>query len=218
MNSYIPDANTVMPKTHPGRSITVNMEHSKETESQPHAGFRTSAIQRVIILSLFLTLASVLLLPPGSAQPLPPPGGGFGQFSQGIPVYWPVHAGLMVVGFILLTAGMITAHFHKTRNWFRTHKILQISGAACIFAGLFVAVYMVTLSGFPHFANPHELAGGVIGLLVVVMIVLGFSIFRVKKSMNEVRAGHRWLGRALIALILVNIILGISTLILVLGL
>jgi len=150
---------------------------------------------------------------------LSPPAhnGSFEKFSQGIPVWWPVHATLMVTGFILLAAGFITARYHRTKNWFRTHKILQIAGAVCIFSGIFIAVYMVTLSGFPHLTNSHEVVGIFIGILLPVMVILGLSIFRVKKSMNTVRTTHRWLGRVLIALILINIVLGIFTLVLVLS-
>ena len=159
----------------------------------------------------------VMVCAPVFAQPPHPPGGSFGQFSQGIPVFWPYHAALMVTGFILLATGLITARYHRTKNWFRTHKILQIAGAVCIYAGIFIGVYMVTLSGFPHQMNLHEQAGLAIGILLPVMILLGFSIFRVKKSMNTVRMSHRWLGRGLIALIGINIVLGILTLKLILG-
>jgi hypothetical protein len=175
-------------------------------------GNRARSWRKILFCGLLIAFVIVTVCTPVLAQT------GIGEFSTGIPVLWPYHAILMVTGFLLLAAGFITAHFHATKNWFRTHKILQISGATCILAGIFIGAYMVALSGFPHLSNLHEIAGLVIGILLPVMILLGFSIFRVKKSMNTVRASHRWLGRVVIALILANIILGIITLRLVLGL
>jgi hypothetical protein len=188
-----------------------------QAKDQHTAGSRVRSWRKRLFSGLLIAVVLVIVCAPVLAL-APPPGGGFARFSQGIPVWWPYHAALMVTGFILLAAGFITAHYHKTKNWFRTHKILQITGAFSIFAGIFVGVSMVTLSDFPHLTNLHEQAGLAIGILRPIMIILGFSIFRVKKSMNTVRKSHRWLGRALIALILINIVLGVTTLLLILGL
>ncbi len=163
--------------------------------------------KRIISLGLLaVTLAAVC----GSAlaQPVPPPAGGPGHFNQGIPVYWPYHVFFMSLGFILLAAGFVVVRFRKTGNWYKTHMILETAGGGCIIAGLFIAVYMVTLSGLPHFRNIHEILGAIIGTLLIITIILGYFIKRVNKGRKLTRMSHHWLGRISLSLITINIILG----------
>ncbi|HVP96377.1 hypothetical protein [Methanoregula sp.] len=170
-----------------------------------------------IVRALLPVILIALLCGPVLALPLPPAHGGAAQFSQGIPVYWPYHAGLMLTGFILLLTGFLVARYHKTGNWYRSHAILQTCGASCIIAGIAVGVYMVALSGFPPLRNIHEILGVTTGLLVVLTLVVGYSIRRVKTAKGGVRTGHRWLGRIAICLMVVTIIFGIYFLSLLLG-
>jgi len=176
-----------------------------------------SAIEMVMGI---LILAAVVFIP-ASAQPqnVSHPGpfpnegqrpeGFAGHFSQGVPVYWPYHALLMATGFILLLAGAIIARYHKTANWYRSHRVLQAAGAACIIAGLVVGLSMVALSGLPHFVNLHEIAGMVTIILVLLSVALGFAIRRTRESKDSVRKSHRWLGRISLVLLAIDIILGI---------
>ena len=90
--------------------------------------------------------------------------------------------------------------------------IFEIAGGSFIIAGLFIGVYMVTLSGLPHFRNIHEILGVAIGILIIITIIVGYFIKRITKSKTEIRTSHRWLGRISIALILINIVLGLLTL------
>jgi heme A synthase len=154
----------------------------------------------------------------GEALALPPgPHSDASHFGQGIPVFWPYHAGLMIAGFLLLLTGFLVARYHKTKNWSRTHAVLQVCGAACVIAGVAVGVYMVTLSGFPSLGNIHEILGVATGLLILVTLVLGYSIRRITRAKNTVRQGHRWLGRIVICLMTLTIILGVYFLSLLLG-
>ena len=75
-----------------------------------------------------------------------------------------------------MVTGFFVARFHKTRSWYKTHMILEGYGGACILGGIFVGVYMVTLSGLPQLRNIHEILGGITGILVITTIVLGYSI------------------------------------------
>jgi cytochrome b561 len=133
---------------------------------------------------------------------------GFVYVDQGISVYWPYHALLMTTGFILLVVGFAVVRLRKTPQWYKTHMTLEISGGICIIAGLFVGIYMVTLSGFPHLHNIHEILGVIIAILLIITIVLGSLIKRTKESKKVIRMSHRWLGRISLALIVINIILG----------
>jgi hypothetical protein len=174
----------------------------------PPAFSRAKTGTKWLFSGLLSALIFVTVCAPVLAQPLPPPGGGFGEFSRGIPVWWPYHVALMVAGFILLVAGLITAHYRKPRNWNKTHRILEAAGTGTIIIGIFVGIYMVTLSGFPHFANLHETGGITLGILLLAAVALGISITHVKKAIKTVRMSHRWLGRLLVLLILLNILLG----------
>jgi len=164
----------------------------------------------ITAVTLFMLAAPALALPPG-------PPGGASHFSQGIPVFWPFHAGLMITGFVLLLTGFLVARYHKTGNWYRTHIIFQVCGGACILAGITVGVYMVTLSGFPSLRNIHEILGAATGILIIAALVLGYSVRKVHTAKNAVRQGHRWIGRFVLCLMLVTILLGIYFLSLLLG-
>jgi len=166
----------------------------------------------LVVLALAAVCGSpALALPPSASG-----SAGAGHFDQGIGIYWPYHATLMITGFILLFTGFLVARYHKTKDWYKTHTILQVCGGTCILAGIAVGVYMVTLSGLPSFRNIHEIFGVITGLMVIITLVLGYSVRWVHTAKNVVRTSHRWLGRITIALMAVTIVLGIFFLSLIL--
>jgi len=175
------------------------------------------ALRKGIFFGILLAAGMMTICSPVFALASSAPGGGFARFNEGIPVYWPYHVLLISVGFILLAAGFITVRFRKTGSWYRIHMILEAGGAACVIAGLFVAVYMVTLSDVPHLRNIHEITGVATVTLIVITVVVGYLIRRVQKSKNIIRPSHRWLGRLSIALVVINIVLGLLVLSLVLN-
>ena len=115
----------------------------------------------------------------------------------------------MTLGCILLITGFLIARFRKTGNWYKNHMIIEVAGVTCIMTGLFIGVYMVTLSSLPHLMNIHEILGVSIGVLLILIATLGYFIKRVHASKKIVRPGHRWLGRISLALLVLNIGLGI---------
>lgn len=173
---------------------------------------RMRAWEKRIFFGILAAGVLAMLCGPVLAQPAPSPGAGAGSLSQGILVYWPYHVLLMSAGFILLVAGFIIARYHKTGNWYNTHKLLETAGGACIIAGLVVGISMVALSGLPHLRNIHEIFGVTTVFLVIVTIALGISIRRAQASKNAIRASHRWLGRILAGLMVITIILGLLVL------
>jgi len=176
-----------------------------------------SAGSKVVYRALTGAVLSAILCSPALALPSTMAGNSAARFGQGIPLYWPYHAGLMIAGFILLIAGFIVARYHRTTNWYRSHAILQTCGAACIIAGVAVGVYMVWLSGLPPLRNIHEILGVITVLLVVITLVVGYSIRRTTTAKTAVRTGHRWLGRITIGLMVVTLLLGLFFLSLLLG-
>ena len=185
--------------------------NSSRTASKPHASGK--GIFSCILVAVVLAVVCC----PALALPSASPGGGFGQFARGIPVYWPYHVLLITTGLILLVAGFFIARFRKTGNWYKIHAILEVTGGASMIAGLVVGIYMVALSGLPHLRTIHEILGVAIGTLVIITLIIGYCIKRINTSKNAVRMSHRWLGRILIVLIGINIILGLLFLSAILG-
>jgi hypothetical protein len=181
------------------------------------AWYRINTGKNRIFFFLFLLMVFAVVFSPALALPPHAPDSGRGQSDLGITVYWPYHAFLMVTGFILLLTGFMVAHYHKTKNWYRSHVILQVCGGACIIAGMVIGVSMVILSGFPPLKNIHEILGAATVLLVIITLALGYSIRKVHTTKNTARLGHRWLGRIVLGLLVVTIILGIFFLSLLLG-
>jgi hypothetical protein len=181
----------------------------KKSVHLPQGNYHAYAWKNRIFFGILVAVVMAMICGPALALPSPSPVRGAGQFNLGIPVYWPYHVMLVSTGLILLVAGFIIARFRKTGTWYETHIILEIVGSACAIAGLFIGIYMVTLSGLPHFRNIHEIVGGVIGILLIITITLGYFIKRANKSKKIVRISHRWLGRISIALLVINVGLGI---------
>jgi hypothetical protein len=167
------------------------------------------AWEKGIFFGILMAIVLVVVCSSATAQPSPTSGGGFGRFNQGVPVYWPYHALFMSTGFVLLVAGFFIARFRKTGNWYKTHMILESGGCACVLVGLFIGIYMVTLSGLPHLRNIHELMGVAVGTMVIITITIGYFIKRINKSKNVIRMSHRWLGRISIVLVAINSVLGL---------
>ncbi len=189
----------------------------KITANSPWAASLPYGWGKGIFSGILVAVVLTVVCCPALALSSPSPGGGFGQFDRGISVYWPYHVLLITTGLILLVAGFFIARFRKTGTWYKTHVILEVTGGACLIAGLVIGIYMVTLSGFPHLRNIHEILGVAIGTLVIITLIIGYCIKRVNTSKNVVRMSHRWLGRILIVLIGINIILGLLFLSAILG-
>lgn len=139
------------------------------------------------------------------------------QYDQGIPVYWPYHAFLMSTGFVLLLSGFAVMRFHKTSNGYKSHRILQSAGGTLAIAGLFTSITMVSLSGAPHFRYPHDLLGMVTIVLILCTLLVGYLISRSSGAAPRIRTAHRWMERTSIALVAVNIFLGLSMMTMILA-
>jgi hypothetical protein len=126
-----------------------------------------------------------------------------------IPVLWPFHAILMVLGFIFMLKAIIIAHFLRKENWWlKAHK--TINSLAVIFAllGLSMAVYMVTEAETGHFRVPHAFLGIVTIIFVIISPSLGFAQFKAggKKS---IKTAHKIFGYLTLILMLIMIVSGL---------
>jgi heme A synthase len=132
------------------------------------------------------------------------------QYDRGIPVYWPYHAFLMSAGFILLLSGFAVMRFHRTSNWYKSHRILESAGGIFSITGLVAGITMVSISGAPHLRYAHDILGPVTIILIACTLLLEYFMNGVMPGKSGVRKTHRWLGGISIILVAVNILLGIS--------
>jgi amino acid transporter len=121
------------------------------------------------------------------------------------------HSGLMVTGFLLMVAGVIIARYQKKKRWWlKTHKILEISAVLAVTVAFFCGIWMVSLSGDPHFAIRHAYVGLAVFVLSAITLVIGLLQLRVRGMAARLRPVHRWMGRTTILLFFLNIFLGLS--------
>jgi hypothetical protein len=165
--------------------------------------------KHVTLICLAVLLLFVLCTPvfahTAAQMGLPPD-----QYDQGIPVYWPYHAFLMSTGFVLFLGGIAVMRTHKTSDWYKSHLALQSTGGVMVIGGTAISTFMVALSGAPQFRYSHDLLGAGTILLIACTLVLGYFIYKNPGITANVRTTHRWMGYSAIALVAVNIALGIS--------
>jgi hypothetical protein len=142
----------------------------------------------------------------------PPPenmmnmGSGLGS---DLPRPWPYHLVLVSTGFLLILSAALTARFMKRKKgWLSLHKSLGIFGAVLVLTGLVVAVVMVSSPYQINLATePHAYLGMIIALMAAYMPFLGF--LQITRRDRKLRALHRWSGRLVIALMVINVYLGL---------
>jgi uncharacterized membrane protein YfcA len=121
-----------------------------------------------------------------------------------------LHAGFMITGMTLMTAGVFIARFMRKKPWWlRSHRALGICGVLSIALGFSTAVYMVAQSGDEHFEVLHAYAGAVVVLAAAATAILGQLQFTLKNRRTELRNAHRWAGALTLILIPLNMISGL---------
>jgi len=139
------------------------------------------------------------------------PAGGAAATRSGIPPVLLLHMGLMTAGFVCIVTSAYIARFQrKWTPWFRMHKLLSHIGSAFIVAGLGVAVYMVGASGGPHFRSLHGIIGGGFALALVIVLTMGIGRAYVKHNKPLLRTLHIFMGYLTLALMVINLLLGLS--------
>lgn len=122
-----------------------------------------------------------------------------------------IHIALMAGSFLLIAAGVLVAMFlRKNPAWLKRHKALNASGAALALAGYFCAVVGIFLAQGEHFRVIHAWVGLVVIACVLITPLLGQMIFAVGAQAAQLRPWHIRFGRTTLALMVVNIVLGIS--------
>jgi hypothetical protein len=121
-----------------------------------------------------------------------------------------LHAGFMITGLVLMTAGVCIARFMRKHPWWlRRHRALGICGVLSIVLGSLAAAYMVAVSGDEHFEVLHAWAGAVVISTATASAVLGQLQFTLKNRRTEIRKAHRWSGAMTLILVPLNMISGL---------
>jgi amino acid transporter len=120
-----------------------------------------------------------------------------------------IHAGFMIAGFCLMAVGIITAMFMRGRSWWlRVHRRCETVALICVFLGLATALFMVSRHGGPHFSIPHAWLGLAAGIAAACTYLIGR--LQMKTGGARMRPLHRWAGRLTGAMLLLNLLSGLS--------
>jgi plastocyanin len=143
------------------------------------------------------------------------------------------HLILMSLGFAFFTViGIFVSSFRPFGdNWFNVHWIAQSIGFVLILAGFFIILAEVSMAGKSHFASlqgsptsgTHPILGVIIVSFYVCQVVFGILSDRLWVSVTQSKPErvptarafsgiHRWFGRFILLLSVVQIYLGIHEL------
>lgn len=121
-----------------------------------------------------------------------------------------LHAGFMIAGLVLMTAGVTVARLMRKRPWWlRSHRALGACGSLAVLCGITAAVAMVAGFGGPHFQVLHAWTGAVVALGAAATPVLGRLQFVRTQRRAEIRKAHRRAGAMTLVLLFLNILSGL---------
>jgi hypothetical protein len=120
------------------------------------------------------------------------------------------HAGFMIAGLVLMTAGVTIARLMRKKTWWlRGHRAMGACGSLSVVCGFATALCMVADFGGPHFQVLHAWVGSLVVLSATTTPVLGQLQFVLKERRAEIRKIHRWAGAMTLILISLNILSGL---------
>lgn len=125
----------------------------------------------------------------------------------------PFHIVFMSLAFMLAFIGGLIARFGKQKRWWLTaHKTVNMSAVIIAAAGIGAAILMVSSYQGSHFTSIHGVIGLIAGIWLIIqgsagLFMLSPKLARFAKLMRLI---HRWSGRLLALLMLINIALGLS--------
>lgn len=121
------------------------------------------------------------------------------------------HIACMALAFLLIAAGVLIAMFRrKNPAWLKRHKTLNTSGMGLSLTGFFFITLAISQVQGEHFTILHTWVGLMIIASVLITPLLGQLMFAVGAQAAKLRPWHIWWGRATLALMVLNVILGID--------
>lgn len=141
-----------------------------------------------------------------------------GQPDTGIPTtpsmapsIWVVHAALLLAAlFLLLGVAVLPGYGKGIRGWYRSHITLALVGGVFAIASIALVLRTLPPGAIRHAWDLHVALGLIV--LILLLCTMSAGIFRkwAGNRKGQVRTVHLWLGRALVILVLANIVLGLS--------
>lgn len=135
---------------------------------------------------------------------------GSGQGSERtVPLLWPIHAGLMLVG-VGLTGYAIALLMRKKkpRGFLGIHQRFALAGGIVLLLGLAMAVAMVSITTGIHLRVLHAILGVTAFVFTATVLVLGFAFLESRKNKKKIRPLHMWLARLDCILLIGVIVVG----------
>lgn len=120
------------------------------------------------------------------------------------------HITMMAAAFLLIATGVFIASRRKPPLWLKRHKTLNSFGMVLALAGFFFIVLAISLVQGEHFTILHTWVGLIIIASVLINPLTGQLMLAVGAQAVKLRPWHIWWGRAALALMLLNIVLGIT--------
>ncbi len=164
---------------------------------------RLKKLMTILHQALYILIFMIAALEGGAAAAEP-----YRELPAEIVRLWPYHASLVILGFALLIWGMTVAR-RKDKGWLKKHKVLGISGAAFVIAGMTMAAYMISAASQEHFKVPHAYLGSFVILLLILTPTFGLLQLKVTQEKRSlIRWVHRLFGRTALLLMALNILFG----------
>jgi hypothetical protein len=117
----------------------------------------------------------------------------------------------MITAWLSLLAAFVIVRFMRRKTWWlKAHRLAAILGACLVVLGLIVVVLDISMTKREHFAIPHAYVGYAAFVLAAVTPTLGQLQFLIRPRAARIRILHRWSGRVTLAIMVVNILLGLS--------
>jgi hypothetical protein len=124
---------------------------------------------------------------------------------------WYIHAGPMIVGFILMASGNgIVLLMRRKSWWFKAHRYLGIAGSLFALTGLMNGIFMVSVTTGDHLRVPHTYFGLITIIMISFTLSFGSMILRYPDKAKKFKSIHRWLGRIALTLMVITMFVGFS--------
>lgn len=131
------------------------------------------------------------------------------QGAGSAPPLWPVHAALMVAGFVVMTYAAAIPKFFRRGRWYAMHRVTAGGGVILFTVGLTSAAISVAATGGPHLRVSHALLGAFTIAVAVLTAATGFLREHSTHRKGQLRTVHLWTGRVSIVLVIATIISGL---------
>ncbi len=131
--------------------------------------------------------------------------------TRGLPPRASLLRGLLLAAiFLLLGVAILPTYGKGIAGWYRVHAALAMVGGILAIAAIAIVLGPLPSGAIRDAWDAHVALGLIV--LLLLLCTLGAGVYRkwAGGHKGQVRTAHLWLGRALVVLVLANIVLGLS--------